>query len=196
MYWQIRSGSNMHQRPYSNITLGLGGDVVKLFAVEGDADIKTWDGNDHIAVDEFVGNLYFDMGAGEDVINIDYLDGNGTVFGGDGDDLLMLDARSNDTIRLNTMDRSHLDWNGGEGNDVVEMYFVSSGTTNLNILGDALGINQVIARCIDVICNMLSRETFLGNVHEPGSDESTIERINLAPTSELYDLTLYLNGGE
>lgn len=94
------------------------------------------------------------------------------------------------------MHGSYLDWNGGEGNDAVEMYFVSNGTTNLNIVGDDTGKNQIRARCIDVVCNMLSRETFLANVHDPSSSESTIERINFDSTASVYDLQLSLNGGE
>ena len=162
-----------------------------MFEIEGNATIDTWDDNDLITMDKFVGNILFDLGGGDDIVDIDYLDGNGTIFGRAGRDLLLLDARSNDTSRSNTMDGSNLNWDGGEGDDLVEMYFVSSGTTNLNIFGDSMGINQVIARCLDIICNMLSRETLLANVHDP-----TAERINLDPTAELYDLTLYLNGGK
>lgn len=175
---------------------GSGEDVIHLFEVEGSLDIKTWDDNDLITLDKFRGSLFFDTGDGEDIVEINHLeDGNGTVLGGDGDDLLLLDARG-DSDRLNTMDGSHLDWNGGEGDDMVEMYFVSSGTTNLNIFGDNSGVNQVKARCIDEICNMLSRKTFLANIHYPESSESSIERINLHPTANLYDLHLSLNGGD
>ena len=140
--------------------------------------------------------VFIDAGADNDVVAIDNLfEGNGTVLGGTGDDLLLLDARGIHFGETNTFRGSNLDWDGGEGNDMVEMYFISSGSSNLNIVGDNSGMNQVIARCIDVICNMLSRETFLANIHNPGSSESTIERINLDPTASLYDLQLSLNGG-
>jgi hypothetical protein len=62
------------------------------------------------------------------------------------------------------------------------------------MVGDNMGQNQVVARCVDKICNMLSRETFIANIHAPGSSESTIERINLDPTASVYDFQLYLNG--
>ena len=170
---------------------GSGEDVIHLFDIEGNIDVATWDDDDLITLDKFRGNLFFDMGGGNDKVEINYLDGNGTVLGGLGEDLLQLDARGGeDPDRMNTMDGSHLNWNGGEGADLLDMYFVSSGTTNLNIFGDSEGVNQVVARCIDLVCNMLSRETFLANVNSPG-----IERVNLDPSAILYDVHLSLNGG-
>lgn len=137
------------------------------------------------------------MGDGDDKVTIDCLGANGTVKGGIGDDLLLLDSRGNrDGSTMNTMDGSHLDWSGGEGNDSVEMYFVSTGTTVLNIVEDDMGSNQVIARCSDEACTMLSRSAFLVNIHNPGTSESSYERINLSPTALIASLLLYLNGGE
>lgn len=171
---------------------GSGDDVIHLVDVEGSLNIETWDDNDLITLDKFRGDLFFDMGGGNDTVQIDYLDGNGTVLGGSGVDLLQLDARGGeDPDRMNTMDGSHLNWNGGEGNDLLDMYFVSAGTTNLNIIGDSDGVNQVVARCINIVCNMLSRETFLANINSPG-----IERVNLDSTAIIYDLQLSLNGGD
>jgi hypothetical protein len=91
---------------------------------------------------------------------------------------------------------SHLDWNGGGGDDTVELYFVSAGTTNLNMVGDNMDVNQVIARCSDVACTMLSRRTFLANIHDPGDSGSSLERINLGKDQSITTLLLYLNGGE
>jgi hypothetical protein len=92
------------------------------------------------------------------------------------------------------MDGSHLDWNGGGGNDTVDVYFVSIGTTNLNIFGD--GSEQVIARCPDETCTVLFRETFLANIYSPGHYQPSIERINLEPTASITNTLLYLNGGD
>lgn len=124
--------------------------------------------------------------------------GNGTVLGGPGDDLLLLDGRDPDSLDepRNTMDGSHLDWDGGEGDDTVEMFFVSAGTTNLNIVGDNLDVNQVILRCADWACTVLSRRTFLANIHYPRVSNSTLERINLDGTASITSVLLYLNGGE
>ena len=105
-----------------------GEDAIHLYDVEGDLNVETWDDNDLITVDKYRGNLFFDLGSGNDTVQIDYLDGNGTVLGGSGVDLLQLDARGGeDPGRMNTMDGSHLNWNGGEDNDLLDMYFVSAG---------------------------------------------------------------------
>jgi hypothetical protein len=160
--------------------------------------LDTGAGEDNIFVNRTMGGITMsiDAGADNDIITIHNLfEGNATVFGRSGDDLLLLDARGLHFEYPSTMHMSKLDWNGGEGNDKVEMYFISEGTSNLNIVGDAVGQNQVVARCIDEICNILSRETFIANIHDPGVSETTIERINLDPTASLYSFELFLNGG-
>lgn len=177
-------------------TQGSGEDVVDVLETGGNIDVRTWDGDDIVYVDKLYGSLFIDVGPDDDVVYIDYLGGNGTVLGGQGKDLLLLDARGSSDEPVNTMDRSHLDWNGGEGDDSIEMYFVSSGTSNLNIVGDNMDVNQVIARCSDEACIMLSRRTFLANVHDPGASDSSLERINLDPTASITTLLLYLNGGD
>ena len=52
----------------------------------------------------------------------------------------------------NTMDGTSLNWNGGDGEDRVDMQFVSAGTTNLNLFGDTQGSNSVVLRCAEVNC--------------------------------------------
>eukprot|EP00956_Cyclotella_meneghiniana_P037709 scaffold143271_cov100-Cyclotella_meneghiniana.AAC.1 len=123
-------------------TQGSGEDVVDVLETGGNIYVRTWDADDIVYVDKLYGSLFIDVGSDDDVVYIDYLGGNGTVLGGSGEDLLLLDARGSPDEPVNTMDRSHLDWNGGEGDDSVEMYFVSSGTTNLNIVGDNMDVNQ------------------------------------------------------
>ena len=76
------------------------------------------------------------------------------------------------------------------------MYFVSAGITTLNIVGDNMGVNQVTARCSDEDCKVLSRRTFLANIHDPGNSDSLLERINLDPTASITTLLLYLMGGD
>jgi hypothetical protein len=94
------------------------------------------------------------------------------------------------------MNGTRIDWNGGEGDDMVEMYFVSAGSTNLNIIGDADGTNEVIANCADLPCTILSRQTFLANIHDPGLSNSTVERISVDETASITSLILHLNSGE
>lgn len=152
------------------------------------------DGEDYIQITKKgQGNLLVDAGADNDVIFVDYLDGNGTVWGGTGDDLLLLDARGgNSSHPMNTMDMSHLNWDGGEGSDTVDMHFVSSGTTNLNVFGDA-GSDRIIARCSNETCSVLSQSTVMANIHNTESSHSSLERINMEPGSSIESLFLYLN---
>eukprot|EP00956_Cyclotella_meneghiniana_P044528 scaffold321642_cov83-Cyclotella_meneghiniana.AAC.1 len=159
-------------------TQDWGEDIIDLLETVGSIDVKTYEGSD------------------DDVVHIDYLGGNGTVLGGLGKDLLLLDARGSLGEPANTMDGSHIDWNGGEGDDSIEMYFVSAGITTLNIVGDNMGVNQVTARCSDEDCKVLSRRTFLANIHDPGNSDSLLERINLDPTASITTLLLYLMGGD
>ena len=68
------------------------------------------------------------------------------------------------------MYNSHIDWSGGQGNDKVEMYFVSAGTTNLNIANDKHGNNEVFVSCADWSCTVLSRSIFLANMFNAVSE--------------------------
>jgi hypothetical protein len=164
----------------------------------GNLNILSGDGNDAILIKQSRGNIYIHAGAGNDTIQIDSVGGNVTdVLGGTGNDRLLLDGRDpNSTIIRNTMNGTRIDWNGGEGDDMVEMYFVSAGSTNLNIIGDADGTNEVIANCADLPCTILSRQTFLANIHDPGLSNSTVERISVDETASITSLILHLNSGE
>jgi hypothetical protein len=175
---------------------GSGDDFVDLLEIGGSINVKTWDDDDVITVDKLYGSLFIDSGANDDVVYIDYLGGNGTVLGGTGDDSLLLDARGDPDDPVNTMAGSHIDWDGGGGDDTLELYFVSTDSTTLNMVGDNMDVNQVIARCSDVACTMLSRRTFLANIHDPGNSDSSLERINLGEGQSITTLLLYLNGGE
>lgn len=124
---------------------GPDADVVDLLDIGGSINVKTWDGNDLVSVDELYGSLFIDLGAGNDIVSIKYLGGNGTVLGGIGDDTLKLDARGSSTSPTNTMDGSHLNWNGGEGSDIVEIYFVPVGTMNLILYN--MKSDGVFGRC-------------------------------------------------
>ena len=170
---------------------GSGEDTINLFEIAGNLDIHSGGGNDHIMINQVSGDsLLIDLGEGDDRVYIDGTVFGGTVLGGAGNDMLVFDARGN-----NTMDGSYLDWNGGEGDDTVDLYFHTAGTSNLNIFGDD-GSDQVIARCPDEACTILLRESFLAYIHEPGTNVSSMERINLDPAASVAALFIYLNGGE
>ena len=177
-----------------------GNDSFSIENVQGPfLTINSGPGEDTILINGTMGNIVMTIDAGEDddVITINNLfESNGTVLGGAGNDLLLLDGRGLHFGYPNTFHRSNLDWNGGEGDDMVEMWFVGHGISNLNFVDDTSGTNQAIARCIDEICDILSRSTFIANVLNPDSSDYTNERINLQPTASIYDFTLYLNGGD
>ena len=127
---------------------GSGTDTVTLLNIGGNTDVKTWDDNDEININKISGSLFISGGAGDDKIEIDKLKGNGTVLGGTGDDLLLLDPRGGVDNTLNTMDGSHLDWNGGgESADRIELYVVHTGTISFTFYDT--GFDQIITRCMD-----------------------------------------------
>ena len=109
-------------------------------------------------------------GAGNDLVQILGLQfgTHATVLGDSGNDTLKLDGRVPESYNSppvrNTLDGMSLFWNGGAGKDLVDMYFVSAGTTGLNLLGDNFDKNYVTLRCADIACIILSRDTFLANM--------------------------------
>lgn len=172
-----------------NMLVDAGADDDHIFIdyLEGYGAVMGGTGEDVIRITkEGRGNLFVDAGPDDDYVFIDYLEGNGTVLGGSGDDLLVLDARG--VSGNNTMDGSHLSWDGGGGNDTVDMYFISVGTTNLNIFGE--GSEQVVAKCDDT-CAILSQKTFVANIIN--SDQFSLERINLEHGASVSTTYLYLN---
>eukprot|EP00584_Thalassiosira_punctigera_P004650 CAMPEP_0172545720 /NCGR_PEP_ID=MMETSP1067-20121228/15590_1 /TAXON_ID=265564 ORGANISM="Thalassiosira punctigera, Strain Tpunct2005C2" /NCGR_SAMPLE_ID=MMETSP1067 /ASSEMBLY_ACC=CAM_ASM_000444 /LENGTH=92 /DNA_ID=CAMNT_0013332515 /DNA_START=24 /DNA_END=298 /DNA_ORIENTATION=- len=90
------------------------------------------------------------------------------------------------------MDGTTLSWNGESGEDKLEVFFVSAGTTNLNAIDDDVGPNQVFLMC-DIACTVLSRKTFLANIHDPDNNETSLERVNIVGNQSDTQLFLYLN---
>ena len=176
------------------ISSAAGNDNVTLTEVQGSTTIRTGGGNDTVRVNSVQGYLDIDSGFADDKIYLFTLGDDATIYGNSGNDELFLDARGPNGT--NIMDGSTLDWNGGADDDNLEMYFVSSGTTDLNVVGDNMGVNQLITRCSDEACTVLSRRTFLANIHQPGDINSSLERINIAETASITSLLLYLQDGE
>ena len=88
-----------------------------------------------------------------------------------------------------------MSYHGGIHDDSVNTYFVSAGTTNLNLVDDNFGQNEAIIRCADIACTILSRETFLANIHDRYDNETTLERVNIMGDQLITQLVLFLNGG-
>jgi hypothetical protein len=154
---------------------------------------------DLFTVNATKGNLEIYGGSGDDVFSVWSLyEGTTTVFkGGMGSDKLKIDGRvSEGTEEGSTIDNTVIAWSGGHGDDTLETYFVSYGNTTIEILDDKLGINKIQLDCADFACHVLSRENFLANIHAPGFDNSTVEKINLdRDTANIASILLRLNGG-
>jgi hypothetical protein len=150
---------------------------------------------DLFTVNATKGNLTIDGGAGNDVFSVWSLYGGTTTVlkGGIGNDTLKIDGRASEG-QGSTIDNTVIAWSGGLDDDTLETYFVSNGTTTLNIFEDP-GINIMRLDCADVACYVLSRENFLANIHTPGDNSSTVERINLEATANIANIVIRLNDG-
>lgn len=117
--------------------------------------------------------------------------------GGDGNDTLQVDGRLSDhTVQGSTIDDVDIWWSGGNGDDLLDTYFVSYGDTTIHIFDDVDGVNKIQIDCAEFACYVLSRENFLANIHSPGSNSSTVERINLdTGTAIIQSIVLRLNDG-
>jgi hypothetical protein len=134
--------------------------------------IATGDDNDEVFIKTIPDkcSLEIDVGSDDDVIEIAGLGygSNVTILGGAGSDTLLLDGRESEDIEdpslaINTMDGTSIYWNGGDGVDNLEMYFVSAGTTSIELFGDnniETGENFMTLQCADIACIVLSRQTF------------------------------------
>lgn len=98
----------------------------------------------------------------------------------------------------NTLDGTTLRWNGGNGGDLLKAFFVSAGTSRLDMFGDDandLRPNQAILHCADIACTVLSRGTFVANIHDPDDPDTTTERLNLLSNQSITSLLIFLNKG-
>ena len=126
------------------------------------------------------------------------MQGDTTIYGGKGNDTARVDGRDPNDDTRNTFNGTTLRWNGGEGADLLEAYFVSSGTTNLDLFGDSgsdLLPNFVTLNCGDFACTILSRGTFLANIHDRDDPDTSLERVNIESDQSIDNLLLYLNEG-
>ena len=183
-----------------NVTSQGGADFIHVISTQGSLILHTGSGNDNVTVDAMASHtsLLIDSGADNDSIQIYGLGykGNATILGGDGEDKLYVDSRSSEEgVLRNKMNGTTLSWNGGDGADELVMYFVSTGSSNLNIIGDNSEGNEVILHCPDIACTVLSRDTFIANIHDPGNLDGSLERLNLDNSAIISSLILKLHEG-
>ncbi len=150
-----------------NITcLGSGNDHIEVNLADEDHVNSAHAGN----VTTNLHSVNINTGDGNDLIQIYGLGfgTNATVLGGRGNDTLQVDGRvgevSDPLFVRNSMDGTALSWNGGAGEDNIEMHFVSTGNSSVTILGDNDGPNYVTLQCSNIACIILSRDTFLANI--------------------------------
>ena len=185
-----------------DVTSQGGADLIHVTSTQGSLNLRTGSGNDDVTVYAMANHtsLFVDSGADDDSIQIYGLGykGDATILGGDGKDKLFVDSRSSmKEVGHNKMDGTTLSWNGGDGADELVMYFVSTGSSDLNIIGDNSAGNEVILHCPDIACTVLSRDTFIANIHDPGNLDGSLERLNLdRASSTISSLILKLHEGD
>ena len=211
-------GNNVEDKPselfYSkfeevvvNLSQGVNIFNVDSTAFESSTLIYAGPMDDKIYVHDTQGDILVDGGNGDDQF---FFFGIGdkafaTILGGAGNDVLNTDGSgdsSADTPAMNTFDTGALFWSGQGGNDTVNAVFTSSGTSSLTIFDDDDGINDLNIECMDFYdCTLLCRENFIANIHEPSSETSGVERINIdrydteAPVN-INRAIIRLQGGE
>ncbi|GAX18396.1 hypothetical protein FisN_2Lh003 [Fistulifera solaris] len=157
--------------------------------------------NDILTVNATQGNLFVEGGGGNDVF---YVYGAGddstiTIFGEDGDDTLLVDGTDgNVDMTVNTLDTSSVRWSGGLNNDEITVVLTSTGSTNIDLFDDSgLGINKLAVECSNFACYLLSRRTFIANIHDVSDVSSDVERISIDINSvNLNTIQVNLNNGE
>ena len=83
-------------------------------------------------------------------------------------------------VPFNKLNNSTIFWSGGNGDDQLFYTFTSAGLTSLTLKDDYDGNNDISLYCSDAVsCDLLSRKTFIANIHDPTNPESTVERINI-----------------
>jgi len=139
------------------------------------------------------------LGRGGNDIFLFYQLGNetlATVYGDNGDDSLYVDGTGNRTEPpVNHFTGSQIRWSGGNNDDTMHANLSTSGTSLFDIFDDLNGINKLIIECSNKDTTLLSRETFVANVHDMYNEYSTIERINVLSTARLDTITISLGEG-
>jgi len=159
--------------------------------------VRFQDNADMIRVNYTMGDLNIYAGGGSDSLYF-YGLGNRTVaniFGQDGNDIIWIDGTKNFATNpmVNTIGGSRLRWSGGDGDDRMNIALSSFLDSDIDIFDDMLGINDVNIDCAPIACTMLSRESFLANIHKPSSSSSTVERINLVRVADSSALSGWRN---
>jgi len=118
------------------------------------------------------------------------------VYGDGGNDSLYVDGSGNrKEPPVNLLTGSQIRWSGGDNDDTMYMNLSTSGTSLFDIFDDLNGINKVVIDCSKEDTTLLSRKTFLANVHDTSNENSTIERINLLSTARLDSVAVFLGEG-
>ena len=106
-----------------------------------------------------------------------------------------------------TFNLTLLRWSGGDGDDTINAVFTSNGTSNIDLFDDTAGVNLLNIACTDFVCNVLSRENFIANIHNKSDPHSSTERINIdrvmdateesgwLPSVDIDSTFIQLNGG-
>lgn len=153
---------------------------------------------DSFVVNATKGDIWIEGGAGSDLFEVWslYADTTAVFLGQDGNDTLTVDGRlANTSVLGSTIDKTTIRWSGGKDDDLLDTYFVCYGDSQIELFDDDHGINKIQLDCADFACHVLSRDTFLANIHEPGSNTSTVERIDLNETASVNSIVLRLNDG-
>lgn len=152
-----------------NLNGGGGNDLISVQLVNGELAVDGGYGNDKIEIFNIKnGNLTVHGGADDDVIDIYGLDDEvvAIIYGNAGNDTLTVDGRGTGGNLVNLLGNSIVRWSGGDNDDLLHVFFTSAGSSVVEIFDDLDGVNKVWVDCADFACSVLSRESFLANIHD------------------------------
>jgi hypothetical protein len=200
---QLKNGTRIDEIEFEKIEvleITLSSSLANDFTItsspqKSDTTIRGSGMSDTFYVKETQGDLTLHAGGGNDEIYITGLADSATavIYGDAGEDYLEVDGRGSTLV--NTLNTSTVRWNGGGDNDDLKMFFTSTGNTVVDIFGDNSGSNTLQVECVDFDSTVLSRATFIANIHDSKTKSS--ERINFQSTDgNLASVLLNLNGGK
>ena len=156
-----------------NITTGWGQDTVyggegnDTIIDEGNSADTIYGGSGNDTITTSYGDNHIEAGEGDDIVNggfgndtiyggegddtINSSQGNDTIYGGDGNDIItttwgddtIYGGKGDDTINANTNSKKVINYNLGDGNDILNIAMYGKSTEDEIVFGEGISVNDL-----------------------------------------------------